>query len=338
MLNNDKCVYDMKIVVYSARSYDKTHFDVFSESQFTFEYVEEALNIETAALAAGAFAVCIFVNDDASAPVVEKLAALGVKGIAIRAAGHDQTDKEAAHTFGIHVANVPSYSPHSIAEHTIALLLALSRHIVEADLRVKKYNFNLEPLVGFNLHHKKVGIVGVGKIGGLTAKILHGFGSDVIGFDPYPNKEYTEKYGLQYVSLEEIFTTADVIIIQAPLNAQTKYLINKTSISSMKDGVIIINTGRGGIMNTLDVIEGLKSGKIGALGTDVYEKEKGLFFYDHSDNTAIDPLFDQLLKFKNVLVTGHMAFLTTNALSSIAKTTIENLQSWEKGEASSHEL
>lgn len=328
----------MKIVVYSARSYDKAHFDVYSGSQFAFEYVEDALNLETAALAKDAFAVCIFVNDDASAPVLEKLAELGVKGIAIRAAGHDQTDKEAAHKLGIHVANVPSYSPHAIAEHTITLILALSRHIVEADVRVKQYNFNLEPLVGFNLHHKKVGIIGVGKIGGITAKILHGFGSDVMGFDPYPNQEYTEKFGLRYTNIEEIFTTADIIIIQAPLNAQTKYLINATSISSMKDGVMIINTGRGAIINTQDVIDGLKSGKIGALGTDVYEKEKGLFFYDHSNNTAIDPLFDQLLKFKNVLITGHMAFLTTNALSSIAKTTIENLQSWEKGEAASHEL
>ena len=328
----------MKVVVFSARSYDKAHFDVFTQSDFTFEYIEDALNIETASLAKGAFAVSIFVNDDASAPVVEKLAALGVKGIAIRAAGHDQTDKEAAHKLGIHIANVPSYSPHSIAEHTITLILALSRHIVEADLRVKEYNFNLEPLVGFNLHHKKVGIIGVGKIGALTAKILHGFGSEIIGFDPYPNQEYTEKYGLTYTSLEDVFTTSDIIIIQAPLNDQTKYLINAASIARMKDGVMIINTGRGGIMNTQDVIEGLKSGKIGALGTDVYEKEKGLFFYDHSGNTSVDPLFDQLLKFKNVLVTGHMAFLTTNALSSIAKTTIENLQSWEKGQVSSHEL
>lgn len=328
----------MKVVVYSARSYDKKHFDEIPASDISFEYVEDSLNLETAALANGAFAVSIFVNDDASAAVIEKLAGYDVKGIAIRAAGHDQTDHEAAHALGLHVANVPSYSPHSIAEHTITMMLALSRHIIEADARVKQYNFNLEPLVGFNLHHKKVAIIGVGKIGGLTAKILHGFGCKIMGFDPFPNQEYTQLYGLEYTSLEEIYKTADIIAIQAPLNAHTKYLINASSIALMKDGVIIINTGRGGIVNTQDAIEGVKSGKIGGLGIDVYEKEKGLFFYDHSSNPAIDPLFDQLLKFKNVLVTGHMAFLTTNALSSIAQTTIDNIHSWAKGENSIHEL
>ncbi len=328
----------MKVLVYSTRSYDRTHFDALENGLFTFEYVEDELNIDTAELAKGAFAVCIFVNDDASAPVIEKLAAYGVRGIAIRAAGHDQTDKEAAHKFGMHVANVPSYSPHSIAEHTVTLLTALSRHIVEADARVKQYNFNLEPLVGFNLHHKKVGIIGVGKIGGITAKILHGFGCELLGFDPFPKEEYTKQYNLRYTTLEEIYQVADIIVIQAPLNAHTKYLINKTSIAAMKDGVVIINTGRGGVINTQDVIDGLASGKIGALGIDVYEKEKGLFFYDHSANKTVDPLFDRLLAFKNVLITGHMAFLTTNALTSISRTTLANLSSWHKGEAAENEL
>lgn len=328
----------MKVVVYSARSYDKIHFEEIAPSDISFEYIEEDLNLETAVLAKGAFAVSVFVNDDASAPIVEKLAGYGIKGIAIRAAGHDQTDHEAAHALGLHVANVPSYSPHSIAEHTVTLILALSRHIIEADARVKQYNFNLEPLVGFNLHHKNVAIIGVGKIGGLTAKILHGFGCKIMGFDPFPNQEFTKLYGLEYTSLEEIYKNADVIVIQAPLNAHTKYLINSTSIACMKDGVVIINTGRGGIINTQDAIEGLKSGKIGGLGIDVYEKEKGLFFYDHSNNPAVDPLFDQLLSFKNVLVTGHMAFLTKNALSSIARTTISTIRSWGKGENSIHEL
>jgi len=328
----------MKVIVYSTSNYDKTHFDACVDSGFHFEYVNEALSLNTADLAKDAFAVCIFVNDDASKPVLEKLAALGVKGVAIRAAGHDQTDHEAAHQLGLHVANVPAYSPHSIAEHTVAMLLALTRKLVEADKRVKSYNFKLDPLVGFNLHHKKVGIIGIGKIGGLTAKILQGFGCTLIGFDPKPNPEYITAYGINYVSIEQLIQEADIIIVQAPLNEHTKYLINKDSISNMKDGVFIVNTGRGGIINTVDVIEGLKSGKIGALGIDVYEKEKGLFFNDHTMSIPTDDVFARLLTFKNVLVTGHMAFLTTNALTSIAHTTLENLNAWKSGQNALNEL
>jgi len=328
----------MKVVVYSANNYDNTHFDAYVDSAFHFEYVQEALSLDTADLAKDAFAVCIFVNDDASKPVLKKLVAMGVKGVAIRAAGHDQTDHEAAHQLGLHVANVPAYSPHSIAEHTVALLLALTRKIIEADKRVKSYNFKLDPLVGFNLHHKKVGIIGIGKIGGLTAKILQGFGCSLIGFDPQPNIEYTNGYGVQYVPIDNLIQEADIIIIQAPLNEHTKYLINKDSIAKMKDGVFIINTGRGGIVNTVDVIDGLKSGKIGALGIDVYEKEKGLFFNDHTMSIPTDDVFARLLTFKNVLVTGHMAFLTTNALTSIVTTTIENLNAWKSGHDSVNEL
>lgn len=328
----------MKVVVYSANDYDKSHFNACGDATFQFEYLDVALNIDTAHLAQGAFAVCIFVNDDGSKPVLEKLAKFGVKGIAIRAAGHDQTDHIAAHQLGLHVANVPAYSPHSIAEHTVALLLSLTRKIIEADRRVKNYNFKLDPLVGFNLHRMKVGIIGIGKIGGLTSKILNGFGCTLIGFDPQPKQEYTSLYGLEYVSLEEIFKQSDIIIIQAPLNAQTKYLINTDTIALMKDGVYIINTGRGPIINTVDAIEGLKSGKIGALGIDVYEKEKGLFFNDHSMSIPTDDVFARLLTFKNVLITGHMAFLTTNALASIVQTTLENLNAWKAGINSINEI
>jgi D-lactate dehydrogenase len=328
----------MKVIVYSANEYDKVHFDACTDTVFHFQYVQEALSLDTAECAKDAFAVCIFVNDDASKPVLEKLSTFGVKGVAIRAAGHDQTDHEAAHQLGLHVANVPAYSPHSIAEHTVALLLALTRKIVEADKRVKSYNFKLDPLVGFNLHHKKVGIIGIGKIGGITAKILQGFGCTLLGFDPKPNAEYTNAYGIQYVSIDELIQHADIIIIQAPLNAATKYLINKNSIAKMKDGVFIINTGRGPIINTVDAVEGLKSGKIGALGIDVYENEKGLFFNDHTMSIPTDDVFARLLTFKNVLVTGHMAFLTTNALTSIVQTTIENLNAWKAGQNAVNEL
>lgn len=328
----------MKVIVYSANAYDKTHFNACADSGFQFEYVDDALSVHTADLAKDAFAVCIFVNDDASKPVLEKLAAMGVKGVAIRAAGHDQTDHIAAHQLGLHVANVPAYSPHAIAEHTVAILLTLTRKIVEADKRVKSYNFKLDPLVGFNLHHKNVGIIGVGKIGGITAKILQGFGCTVLGYDPQPNAEYTALYGVQYVALDKLIQEADVIIIQAPLNEHTKYLINSKTIAAMRDGVYIINTGRGGIVNTLDAIEGLKSGKIGALGIDVYEKEKGLFFNDHTMSIPTDDVFARLLTFKNVLVTGHMAFLTTNALTGIVNTTVENLNAWKAGQHAVNEL
>ncbi|HSY61221.1 MAG TPA: 2-hydroxyacid dehydrogenase [Cytophaga sp.] len=328
----------MKVIVYSANEYDQTYFNACTDSAFHFEYVQESLSLDTVERAKDAFAVCIFVNDDASKPILEKLAALGVKGIAIRAAGHDQTDHEAAHQLGLHVANVPAYSPHSIAEHTVALLLALTRKIVEADKRVKSYNFKLDPLVGFNLHRKKVGIIGIGKIGGITAKILQSFGCTLLGFDPKPNNEYAKTYDIHYVSIDELIQNADIIIIQAPLNSATKYLINKSSIAAMKNGVFIINTGRGGIIHTADVIEGLKSGKIGALGIDVYENEKGLFFNDHTMSIPTDDLFARLLTFKNVLVTGHMSFLTTNALTSIVQTTIENLNAWKAGQNAVNEL
>ncbi len=328
----------LKVVVFSAQSYDEAYFKQYEGKAYQFEYIKQALSDTTVHLATGAFAISIFVNDDASELVLVKLAALGIKGIAIRAAGHDQTDKNAAHRLGIHVANVPAYSPHSIAEHTVALILSLSRHIVEADRRVKEYNFNLEPLVGFNLHHKTVGIIGVGKIGGLTAKILNGFGCNLIAFDPKPSAEFETLYGLKYTTLDILIRTSDIIVIHAPLTADTKKLINKNTIAQMKDGVMIVNTGRGAIIDTIDAIEGIKSGKIGALGIDVYEHEKGLFFNDHSNVIPQDDVFARLLTFKNVLITGHMAFLTTNALTSIAQTTIENISAWEKGVDSIHEL
>lgn len=328
----------MKVVVYSANQYDITHFNAEKNSSIEFEFLKESLNVTTTDLAKGAFAVCIFVNDDGSKPVLEKLAALGVKAIAIRAAGHDQTDHAAAHELGMHVGNVPAYSPHSIAEHTIAMLLTLTRKIVEADKRVKSYDFTLDPLVGFNLHHKKVGIIGVGKIGGITAKILQNFGCSLLAFDPEPNDAFTKDYGLKYVTMDELFRDSEIILIQAPLNEHTKYLINSKTIATMRDGVYIINTGRGPIINTVDAIEGLKSGKIGGLGIDVYEKEKGLFFNDHTMSIPTDDVFARLLTFKNVLITGHMAFLTTNALSSIVKTTMENLNAWKSGQDSPNEV
>ncbi|MBC7451800.1 MAG: 2-hydroxyacid dehydrogenase [Cytophagales bacterium] len=328
----------MKVVVFNAKRYDQEYFGKTANTIFQFEYRPEPLSLDTVHFAEGAFAVCIFVNDDASAPVLEQLAAYGVKGVAIRAAGHDQTDSETARKLGIHTANVPSYSPHAISEHTVAMILTMARNLVQADRRVKDYNFELEPLVGFNLHHKTVGIIGMGKIGSITAKILKGFGCHLIGFDPYPNIPLAEASGLEYKTLEDVYKSSDIIIIHAPLNAHTKYLINKESIALMKDHVMIVNAGRGGILHTGDVIDALKTGKIGHLGLDVYEKEKGLFFNDHTCSIPSDDVFARLLTFKNVLVTAHMAFLTSNALTNIADTTLENLTAWSNGVNAVNEL
>jgi len=328
----------MKVIIYNTKTYDRHYFEKYAHGQFEFQFIDESLSLDTVHFAEDAFAVCIFVNDDASAPVLEKLAAYGVKGIAIRAAGHDQTDSEAARRLGIRVANVPAYSPHAIAEHTVAMILTMARNIIQADRRVKDYNFILDPLVGFNLHKKTVGIIGIGKIGGTTAKILNGFGCNLIGFDPEPNNEYSEKYGLVYHPLDFVFSNSDIIVIHAPLNAHTKYMFNAESFSKMKDGVLIVNTGRGGIINTKDAIEALKSGKIGHLGIDVYENEKGLFFTDKTTTIPQDDLFARLLTFKNVLVTGHMAFLTSNAITGIVDTTMANLDAWSKNQNSVNEL
>lgn len=327
-----------KVVVFSAREYDKVSFGQLKQNQFNFEFVSKPLDMSTVELAKDAFAVCIFVNDHAEAEIINKLYELGVKGIAIRAAGYDQTDIKAAHEKGIHVANVPAYSPYAIAEHTVALALALNRQLVQANKRVKQNNFSIEGLTGFDMRGKTVGIIGLGKIGAITAKILNGFGCVLKGFDPMPNETVVKETGLNFVSLDELFTTSDIVILQAPLNVHTKYILNKEAIDKMKPGVMIINTSRGGLLNTKDVLEGLKSNKIGYLGIDVYEKEKGVFFFDYSKNPPEDPILQELLENDKVLVTSHMAFLTTNALKNIADTTLVNLLAWADNRKSDHEL
>jgi len=328
----------MKVAIYSTRGYERTYLEKSNNGQLDLLFLEEALSSDTVSLAEGCEAVSIFTNDDGSAPILEKLSKLGVKYIAIRAAGYDQTDISKANELGIRVGNVPEYSPYSIAEHTIAMIQALNRKIVLADKKVKAYNFSLNDLIGYDLNGKTVGIVGLGKIGGIVARILNAFGCRLLGYDIEPNQEFIEKYGVSYVGLDELCEQSDIISLHAPLNEHTKYMIDKNRIARMKKGVMIINTGRGGLINTQDAIDGLKSGQIGYLGLDVYEKEKGLFFYDHSDSIPQDDVFARLLSFKNVLITGHQAFLTSNALENIADMTIYHLSSWSKGQKSKHEL
>jgi len=328
----------MKVAIYSTKKFEKAYLENSNRHKHDITFLDVALSKETVWLAEGHDAVSIFTNDDASAKVLEELNKINVKKIAIRAAGYDQTDLVKAAELKFNVGNVPEYSPYSIAEHTVAMILSLNRKIVIADKKIKNYNFCLDDLIGYDLNGKTIGIIGLGKIGGIVARIMSGFGCKIIGYDIEKNKELIDNYQLQYMSLEDLCQKADIISLHAPLNEHTKYLIRKDTIRLMKKGVMIINTGRGGLVNTFDAIEGIKSGHIGYLGLDVYEKEKGLFFYDHSEGIPTDDIFARLLTFKNVLITGHQAFLTENALMNIADTTIYNLDCWERREKSINEL
>ncbi len=328
----------MKVAIYSTKKYERVYLEKANRGKHDFLFLEESLSPATAELASGCAAVCIFTNDNAGTESLKNLAKLGIKAIATRAAGYDNIDLHEAEDLNIQITNVPEYSPYAIAEHTIAMILAMNRKIVQADQQVKKYNFALDDLIGFDLHGKTVGIVGLGKIGSIVAKILHGFGCKLLGYDVTVNKQLTSAYGLEYVSLGKLCKQADIITLHTPLNDNTHHLINKANLQLMKKGVMIVNTGRGGLLNTADALDALKEGKIGYLGLDVYEKEKGLFFYDHSNDKPQDDLFAQLLSYKNVLITGHQAFLTENALGNIADTTVYNLDCFKKDERSIHEL
>ncbi len=301
-------------------------------------FFEANLNEKTIELAQGSDALAIFVNDTASLPVLERWAAIGGRYIALRAAGYNNVDLQAAKRLGIRVANVPSYSPHAVAEHTIALMLALNRKLIRANTRVRDFNFSLNGLVGFDMSGKTAGIIGTGKIGQITAKILDGFGCKVLCYDAYPNAAFAERYGAQYVDMETLCRQSDIITLHAPLVPETKYLINEERIMQMKRGVMLINTSRGGLVNTKAVINGLKSGQIGYLGLDVYELEQGLFFHDFSDTVLQDDMITRLLSFPNVLITSHQAFLTETALKNIADTTFYNLDCWAAGKETENEL
>jgi D-lactate dehydrogenase len=321
----------MKIAVFSTRSYDReslTHSaegNVAFRSAHTFEFAEVALLPATVRLAEGYDAVCIFVNDQLNRDVLKQLQAAGVRLVALRCAGYNNVDLAGAREFGIAVVRVPAYSPEAVAEHTVALILALNRKIIRAHQRVRDGNFSLEGLVGFNLHEKTVGLIGTGRIGMAVARILGpGFGCKLLGFDPEPNQGCTD-LGLMYASLPELFARSDIVSLHAPLLPDTLRLINQQTIQQMKAGVMLINTSRGALVDTKAVIDAVKTGKIGYLGLDVYEEETGLFFDDHSLEVIRDDVFARLLTFPNVIVTGHQAFLTDDALQHIARTTIDNI-------------
>jgi D-lactate dehydrogenase len=328
----------MKISVFSSRRYEKSYLETANAEKHELVFIDTYLNIQTAFLAKDSDAVIIFVNDDASAPVLNLLHQLGVRFVALRSAGFNHVDLDHAAKLGLRVGNVPEYSPYAVAEHTVALMLALNRKLIKANQRVHDLNFSLDGLIGFDMFDKKVGIIGLGKIGLLVAKILHGFGCQLLVYDIAQDSQLAEQYGLQYVDLETLVQQSDIISLHVPLNSHTKYLINEKRVHQMKRGVMLINTSRGGLVDTAAVIEGIKEGIIGYLGLDVYEEEQGIFFEDHSEDILQDDVLARLLVFPNVLVTSHQAFLTKTALTNIAYVTFENLNAWEKGEIAKNEL
>jgi D-lactate dehydrogenase len=318
----------MKIAFFSTQKYDKDFF-LKENDRFNFDLVffEVHLKQETLELAKGYEAICVFVNDKIDQPILKELHKNGTKLIALRCAGFNNIDIKAAQEIGIIVMRVPAYSPYAVAEHTLALILTLNRKIHKAYNRVRESNFSLDGLLGFDLYGKKAGIIGTGKIGKLVAKILSGFGCEVLLYDPFPDDHL--EYG-KYYDLKTLLNDSDIISIHCPLNDKTKHLINKESIALMKDGVMIINTSRGAIINTKDAIQGLKSCKIGYLGLDVYEEEEKFFFEDHSETIIQDDILMRLISFPNVIVTAHQAFFTQNAMRNIAVTTLKNIKDFEE--------
>ena len=328
----------MKTIIFSAHKFEKQHLIDSNAGKHELVFLELPLKKETAYLAKGASAISIFVNDDASEEVLTILHEGGIKYILLRSAGFNHVKVDFAKGLKMRLARVSAYSPYAVAEHAIALMLTLNRNIIRANSRVRDLNFSLEGLTGFDMHGKTVGIIGTGEIGAVITKILYGFGCKILAVDQVENEDLKKNFGLVYTDLHTLYKEADIITLHVPLTAETKYLINKESIANMKQGIMLINTSRGALINTKDVIGGLKSGKIGYLGLDVYEQESGLFFEDHSENILQDDILSRLLTFKNVLITSHQAFLTDTALQNIADTTIANMDSFEKGKECENEL
>jgi len=318
-------------------SYDKDYLNRFNEGVNELVFFEAPLNINTANLTQGFKAVCVFVNDKLDEATINAIAGNGVKLIVLRCAGFNNVTLDTAKKNNISVMRVPAYSPYAVAEHAVALMLTLARKTHKAYNRVRESNFSLERLNGFNIHGKTIGVIGTGRIGVAFCRIMLGFGARVIAYDVVESPELINA-GVAYTTLDEITTQSDIISLHCPLTPETKYLINKDSISKMKTGVMLINTSRGGLINTKDVLVGLKQGKIGYLGIDVYEQEEKLFFFDLSESIVEDDLIARLISFPNVLITAHQGFFTNEALEQIASTTIGNILAFENGKLSGNEL
>ncbi|CAN5832012.1 2-hydroxyacid dehydrogenase [soil metagenome] len=310
--------------MFSTKAYDRAAFTAANQARHELTFLEPRLDLTTVALAEGAEAVCAFVNDDLAAPVIDALADLGVTVVALRCAGFNNVDLPAAARRDITVVRVPSYSPNAVAEHTLALILALNRRIHKAYNRVREGNFALDGLLGFNLEAKTVGVVGTGQIGRITARLLWHLRCRVLAFDPFPDAGLDE-LGVEYVELDDLWPASDIITLNCPLTPETHHLVDEGTISAMRSGVMLVNTGRGALIDTVAVLDGLKRGHIGSLALDVYEEEASLFFEDRSQEIITDDVFARLLTFPNVLITAHQGFFTHEALAAIAETTIASL-------------
>ena len=328
----------MKIAVFSARPYDREFMSAANaKAAHQLCFFDAALELETCALAAGHEAVCIFVNDTADVGVLEALAAGGTRLVALRCSGFNNIDLKAAARLGLKVVRVVAYSPYSVAEHAVALLLTINRKIHRAYNRTRDSNFELDGLMGFDLHGKTVAVVGTGRIGRVFSKIMCGFGCEVLGHDKYPSAEF-EVLGARYADLAEICAKADIISLHCPLTPETHHIVNADMLSRLKRGALLINTSRGGLVETEAVVEALKSGQLGGLALDVYEQEADLFYRDWSSTVVSDDVFERLLSFPNVVVTGHQAFFTREAITTICQTTIDSLSEFAAGRTLSNEL
>jgi len=328
----------MHITVFSAKPYDRKYFAEANEAsghQLTFH--ETRLQPNTVELARGSDAVCVFVHDKLDALTIEVLKSVGVSIIALRCAGYNNVDLKTADELGIEVVRVEAYSPYAVAEHTVGLMLALNRKIHRAYQRVRDGNFALRGLVGFDMHGRTAGIIGAGRIGAIVAQILHGFGCRILLHDDFPRDEL-KQMGARYVSLQDLYAESDIISLHCPLTPETFHLIDEASMARMKDGVMLINTSRGAIVDANAAIDALKSGKVAYLGLDVYEQEGDLFFHDLSETVIQDDVFERLLTFPNVLITGHQGYFTDEALRSIAETTLGNLAAYENSGELQHQL
>lgn len=329
----------MHVAVFDTHDYERGTLEMAAlKLGHKLSFFEEKLRPETALLASGHEAVCVFVNDTVDRHTIEIIAAEGVELIALRCAGYNNVDLDAAAKNNLKVVRVPEYSPYAVAEHTLALLLALNRNIHRAYNRCRDRNFSLEGLVGSDLHGKTVGVIGTGKIGAIFGRIAHGLGCRILAYDVRPNEELIAQTGASYVDLAKLLATSDILSLHVPLMEATHHIIGEQAIRQMKHGAYLINTSRGGLVDAQALIDGLKSGQVGAAGLDVYEEEADVFFEDHSDHVLQDDILARLLTFPNVIITSHQAFLTTEALTNIADTTMENLTAHQQGEALANEV
>jgi D-lactate dehydrogenase len=323
----------VRIAFFDTHAFEREHFDRANQAHgHELVYLEARLTAATASLAQDAPCICCFVNDDVDADTLDVIAAGATRLVALRSAGYNNVDLVAAERHGIVVVRVPEYSPHAVAEHTVALVLALDRKIHRAHARVREGNFSLDGLVGFDLNGKTVGIVGTGKIGRVAAAIFAGFGCRVLAHDITPDPDLSRDPRVRYVPLAELYAEADVVSLHVPLTPTTRHMIDADALARMKRGVMLINTSRGALIDSRALVGGLKSGHVGHAALDVYEEEEGLFFRDHSDRVIQDDVLARLLTFPNVLVTAHQAFLTKEALDNIASTTLENITTFERGQ------